>query len=109
MSSEFAGGLRERITLERQTEARTAMGIAAGDWEAVFRCMASIAPERAWGPEAEGQALSAMARFRVTIRARDSVAVGQRVVWGSRRLQVRQVVADPRTPDRMALRCEEVR
>jgi head-tail adaptor len=106
---EFAGTLRERIRIERQAEARTAMGLADGGWEPLFGCMAAIAPEGAWGAEAEGGALSAMARFRVTIRARGGVAVGQRVVWGQRRLLVRQVAEDPRTPDRIAMRCEEVR
>jgi head-tail adaptor len=109
MSTEFAGSLRERITVERQAEARTAMGRAAGEWEPLFKCMAAIVPETAAGAEAEGQALSAMARFRVTIRARCGVAVGQRIVWGGTRLMVRQVVADPRTRDRIAMRCEEVR
>jgi head-tail adaptor len=107
--TEFAGTLRERVTLERQVEARTAMGLAAGEWEPLFSCPASIVPETAAGAEVEGQSLSAMPRFRVTIRSRCGVAVGQRVLWCGRRLMVRQVVDDPRTRDRIAMRCEEVR
>jgi head-tail adaptor len=109
MSAEFAGSLSERITVERQIEARTAMGLAAGEWVPLFACMASIVPESAAGAEAEGQALSAMARFQVTIRAHCGVAVGQRIVWGGTRLAVRQVINDPRTRDRVTMRCEEVR
>lgn len=109
MTLEFAGSLRERIAVERQLEARTALGLAAGEWEAMFRCFASVAPETAAGAEAEGQALSAMTRYRVTIRARPGMAVGQRVVWKGRRLLIRQIVDDPRTTDRLLMRCEEVR
>ena len=109
MSAEFAGTLRERIVVERQLEARTATGLAAGEWETVFSCLAAVVPETAAGAEAEGQALSGMGRFRVTIRARDGAAVGQRVVWRGRALLVRQMVDDPRLSDRIAMRCEEVR
>jgi head-tail adaptor len=108
VSAEFAGTLRHRITVERQVEARTAMGLAAGGWEAAFGCAASVVPEGA-GAEAEAQALSAMPRYRVTIRQREGVGVGHRVVWRGRRLAVRQVVDDPRMSDRIVMRCEEVR
>jgi hypothetical protein len=50
-----------------------------------------------------------MPRYRVTIRKREGVGVGQRVIWRGRRLAVRQVVDVPRTIDRIMMRCEEVR
>jgi len=54
-------------------------------------------------------ALSAMNRFRVVIRVRDGVAVGQRIRWGERVLAIRQRIDDPLKRDRITLRCEEVR
>jgi hypothetical protein len=87
---------------------RTAGGLQVAGWEEVACCLAEVIPEGV-GAEAEGQALSAMPRFRVTIRARDGIAVGQRVKWKGRAMLVRQRIDDPRLPDRMMLRCEEVR
>ena len=106
--SEFAGTLKERITIEKPTDIRTASGLQTAGWEPVARCLAAIVAEGA-GPEAEAQALSAMPRFRVTIRWREGIAVGQRVTWGERAMLVRQRIDDPMLPDRILLRCEEVR
>lgn len=72
------------------------------------RCLAAIVAEGV-GPEAEAQALSAMPRYRVTIRRRDGIEVGQRVLWGQRAMLVKQRIDDPKLPDRILLRCEEVR
>jgi head-tail adaptor len=106
--SEFAGTLRERIIIEQAATVRSAAALQVAGWEMVARCLARIEPEGV-GAEAEGQALSAMARFRVTIRPVDGLAVGQRVTWKGRQMLVRQVVDDPRARDRVLLRCEEVR
>jgi head-tail adaptor len=108
MSAEFAGSLRERIAIERPATVRTAGGLQTAGWEPVAECLAAIVPEGA-GAEAEAMSLSAMPRFRVTIRARHGIAVGQRVRWGERLLAVRQMIEDPRLADRLMLRCEEVR
>lgn len=108
MSGEFAGSLRERVIIERQISERTSIGVQASGWEVVARCLASVVPEGA-GPEAEAMALSAMPRFRVTIRKREGVAIDQRLRWGDRVLMIRQMLDDPRLGDRHLLRCEEVR
>ena len=105
---EFAGTLKERILIERATNARTPMGLQAAGWEPVARCLAAIEPEGV-GPEAEAQALSAMPRFRVAIRARDGIGIDQRISWGKRLMMVRQLIEDPRRRDRIVMRCEEVR
>ncbi len=105
---EFAGLLRERVVIEALTEERNSIGAQLPTWEYVARCLAAIKPEGA-GAEAEGQALSAMARFRVTIRVREGIAVGQRLRWRERVMIVRQRIDDPALPDRITLRCEEIR
>lgn len=108
MSAEFAGTLRERVVIERAVSTRNAMGLQEPGWEQVCRCLASVALESV-GAESEGQALSAMPRYRVTIRKREGVTVDQRITWNGRKLMVRQTLDDPRQKDRIAMRCEEVR
>ena len=106
--TEFAGTLRERVVIDRPISTRNAMGLQEPGWEQVCRCLASVALESV-GAESEGQALSAMPKYRVTIRRRDGVGLDQRIAWNSRYLMVRQLLDDPRTKDRITMRCEEVR
>ena len=108
MSPEFAGTLRERVVIERPISLRNAMGLQEPGWEEVCRCLASVMLESV-GAESEGQALSSMPRYRVTVRWREGIALDQRVSWGERKLMVRQLLDDPRAKDRIAMRCEEVR
>ena len=108
MTREFAGRLRERILIERPVEERTAMGLQQAAWVPVCRALAAIEPDGA-GAEAEAQALSAMPRFRVTMRPRPGIEVGQRVNWGAMRLTIRQLLENPLDKDRILLRCEQVR
>jgi len=106
--SEFAGTLRERVVIERLTSVRNSMGLQEPGWEQVCRCLASVALESV-GAESEAQSLSAMPRYRVSIRRRDGIAIDQRVGWNGRKLMVRQLLEDPREKDRLTMRCEEVR
>ena len=108
MSAEFAGTLREPVLIERPVSSRNAMGLQEPGWEPVCRCLASILLESV-GAESEAQALSAMPRFKVTIRQRDGIAIDQRISWNGRRMMVRQLLDDPRAMDRIVMRCEEVR
>jgi head-tail adaptor len=108
MSSEFAGTLRERVLIERPTNVRNDMGLQEPGWEEVCRCLASVTLESV-GPESEGQTLSAMPRYRVTIRRREGIALDQRISWSGRMMMVRQLLDDPRAKDRITMRCEEVR
>jgi head-tail adaptor len=108
MSGEFAGTLRERILIERPVGLRNAMGLQEYGWEPVAQCHASVVIEGV-GAESEAQALSAMPRFRVTLRRRDGIAIDQRLTWRRRVLMIRQLIEDPQAKDRLTLRCEEVR
>lgn len=84
------------------------MGVQHSLWEPVFSCLASILPEGS-GAESEAMALSAMPRFRVTIRKRDGIAIDQRINWRGKLMMVRQMLDDPRARDRIIMRCEEIR
>ncbi|MEO7750896.1 MAG: head-tail adaptor protein [Sphingomicrobium sp.] len=105
---EFAGTLNQRVTIEQPVSVRNAMGLQEPGWTSVCRCLASVNLDSV-GPESEAQALSAMPRYRVTIRAREGIALGHRVSWNGRVLMVRQLIEDPVRRDRIAMRCEEVR
>lgn len=105
---EFAGTLRERIVIEQPVSVRNAMGLQQPGWEEVCRCLASVALESV-GAESEAQALSAMPRYRVTVRRRGGIGVGQRIGWSGRKLTIRQLLDDPQAKDRLTMRCEEVR
>lgn len=106
--SEFAGRLRERIVIEKPSEVRTTTGFRTEGWERLASCWGAIEQDGV-GSEAAAMAVSAMPRFRVTVRARDDLAIGQRVRWGKRTLAMRQLLANPLQPDRMVLKCEEER
>ena len=106
--SEFAGTLRERIIIERPSEERTPMGLLTTGWEEIARCLAAIIADGA-GAEREAMTLSAMTRFRVSIRSREGIAIDQRILWGKRMLMIRQISDDPRGRDRIVMRCEEIR
>ena len=94
--------------MERPVSERTAAGLRQIQWEPFLRCRAAIQPEGT-GPESEAMALSAMSRFRVTIRRRADLMIDHRLRWRGRTLAVRQIVDDPRLPEQLVLRCEEVR
>lgn len=108
MSAEFTGLLRERIIIERPVSLRNDMGLQQPGWERVCRCLASVVLDSI-AAEAEAQSLSAMPRYKVTIRWREGIALDQRVTWRGRILAVRQLLDDPRRRDRIVMRCEEVR
>jgi len=106
--SEFAGTLRERLIIERPVSWRNEMGLQQPGWEQVCGCLGAVVLDTV-GAESEAQALSAMPRYRVTIRKRDGIAIDQRVRWKGLSLMVRQLLDDPRSQDRIVMRCEQVR
>lgn len=106
--TEFAGTLRQRVRIERPVTTRTPTGVQESGWEPVASCLAAVELEGV-GPQSEAMALSAMPKLRITIRRRDGVAIDQRIRWGARSLMIRQLLDDPRYPDRLVLRCEEAR
>jgi head-tail adaptor len=108
MSAEFSGALAERIELQRRGAERDALGGAAGEWATFGSAWAAIEYERP-GPATVADAADDSPLWRVTMRARDDLAVGDRLLWGGRILSVRSVERDPRRRDRLRLRAEEAR
>lgn len=108
VTGEFAGTLAHRVVIEALSDLRTDSGLADGSWEPIANCRAAIVAEGV-GAEAEGMAFSVMPRVRVVIRNRPRIAVQQRLRWRGRLFMIRNVHEDPRQPERLELRCEEVR
>ena len=92
--TEFAGTLRERVLIEQPISTRNAMGLQEPGWETVCSCLASVSLESV-GAESEAQALSAMPKYRVTIRTRDGIALDQRVTWNARKKDYRHYCCHP--------------
>jgi head-tail adaptor len=106
--TEFAGNLREYVRIEQRLPARDANGGATGlyapDGSAWVSLMPLVAAE-----QVAGSALSAMPRWQVTLRKRESIGPGTRLVWRGKYLAVRGVISDPREPAQLLLTCEESR
>lgn len=107
MSDEFAGTLSEHIVIERRSALRDGLGLRQQIWELVCRCRASVRPD-GFGAASQGEAASALPKYRITIRPRDGIAIDQRISWGQRKMLVRQLVDDPAAKDRIEMRCEEM-
>lgn len=106
--SEFAGSLNQRIELWERSRARLMTGASSEEMSLVLSCSAAIVAEGS-GAADEAMSVSAMPRYRVTVRKQSDFTIDQQVRWRGRRLMVRQVVDDPMLPDRVVLRCEEQR
>lgn len=106
--SEFAGKLTQRIELWARSQARLENGVSSEEMSFSLTCLAGIAAEGAAAAD-EAMSVSAMPRYRVTVRRQDDFSVDQQVRWRGRRLIIRQIVDNPILPDRLVLRCEEQR
>ncbi len=108
MSAEFAGGLRERVTIERRESTRDLKAGATGRYLYEGAAWASVVPLVPASLTA-ADTLSALPRWRVTMRKREGITQSTRLVWRGRFLGVRGVECDPRTPGFMILTTDEVR
>lgn len=106
--SEFAGRLTQRVELWARSSFRSETGVSSEEMSLMLSCLAEIVAEGA-GAADEAMSVSAMPRYRVTVRRQGEFSVDQQIRWRGRRLLVRQIVDDPKLPDRLVLRCEEQR
>ena len=106
--TEFAGALRERIAIERRNDERDMLAGARGKWRYDGAAWAAITP-LAPADLVVADAISALPRWRVTIRKRESIDASSRIVWRGRYLNVRSVESDPREPAQMVLTTQEQR
>ncbi len=105
---EFAGSLRERVLIEQRQGNRDLLAGATGSYAYAGEAWAALMPLMP-GDVTQADALSAMPRWRVTMRKREGIGAGTRLTWRQKYLAVRGVISDPREPAQIVLTCEEVR
>jgi head-tail adaptor len=108
MSAEFAGALNQRVVIEQRAKGRSATGGTFRQWDYVGAAWAAVSPIIPAGLVA-GDTLSSALRWKVSLRKREDIAPGHRLVWNGRFLMIRAVVSDPAEPSRFILTCEEAR
>jgi head-tail adaptor len=108
MSAEFAGALRERITIERRYDGRDSRAGARSRYAFEGAAWAAVSPLVPADPVV-AESLSALPRWRVTMRKREGIGPWTRIVWRGRFLAVRGVESDPREPAQMVLMTQEIR
>jgi head-tail adaptor len=106
--SEFAGSLRERVTIERRDTSRDALGGANRRYVYDGAAWVAVRPIVQGGLIA-ADAISALPRWQVTMRKREEIGPWTRFVWRGKFLVVRGVECDPREVGIMLLSCDEVR
>lgn len=106
--SEFAGKLTQRIELWARSLDRLENGVSSEEMKVSLSCLAEIVAQGAAAAD-EAMSVSAMPRYRVTVRRQSEFSVDQQIRWRGRRLIIRQIVDDPMLPDRLVLLCEEQR
>jgi head-tail adaptor len=107
MAGEFAGRLRQRISVEQRVGGRDALGSAAGAWQLLATVWAAIEPDRSGDPSAADRVTS-WPRYVVTLRRRDDLDLDCRVQWQGGVYRLCAIERDPALPDRMTLRVEQM-
>lgn len=103
--AEFAGTLRERVTLEYQAPGTDALGQPNGAWLTRGTHWAAVQAAGS-GPATEAGHVGAYARYRVTLRTRARPEPDDRIIWRGRTLNILSVADDPSLPDRLQLLAE---
>ncbi len=108
MGGEVAGSLRDRIIIEQRLGNRDGLAGATGRYAYAGAAWASVTPLMP-GPLTQGDTVSAMPRWQVTMRKREEIDPRIRLTWRGKYLAVRSVISDPREPGYMILTTEELR
>jgi head-tail adaptor len=108
MSGEFAGALRERVTIERLAESRDAAAGRRPRWVYDGAAWVGVTPIIP-ADLVVADSLSFLPRWQIMMRKREGIGPWTRLVWRRRFLRVRGVISDPRDPSRMILTTEEER
>lgn len=106
MTSELAGALRERVTIESRLNQRDVIAGRIQRWRYDGAAWAAVDPVVP-GDFNLADSLRNRPRWAVTMRKREGISASTRLVWRGRFLGVRAVISDPKEPSRMVLRCEE--
>lgn len=104
MAEELTGILTEIVAIDRYVDSRDASGASTGRWLDAGSAWAAVEPD-GWA-KPDGESRRSRRRWRITVRAPTRAELTSRVIWRGDWLNVLAIEADPRTPDRVTLRCE---
>ncbi len=111
MSEEFAGALREAVTIETWSGTPDDLGGMTANWLPAGADWAALVPiERGFGDAVNpvaGEGRVSRPRFRLTLRNRTDIGLTSRFHWRGHLLTVIRLEPDPRTRDRMTLLVEQ--
>lgn len=94
MARMSTGLLRERVQLQAATTSKNAAGGTVKTWATVATVWAHVV--MASGTETvESGKLSAVEAYVVTVRHRTDMTTANRVIWGSKTMDIRKVSPDP--------------
>lgn len=107
MSVDNAGRLRHRIAIEDYVDSNDGGGGATRSWTTVAECWAEIQPisaDERW----QAERLQMKISHRVTIRYREGISPGMRVVFDQRALRIQTIVNPAERNRSLILMCEEL-
>lgn len=99
------GALRRRLSLQAESVTPDGAGGGAATWSEIARVFAAVEGLDG-GEDRDAMRRAGRTRFRVTLRHRDDVAVGQRFVDGALAMIVRGAFDPDGTRRRLVCLCE---
>jgi SPP1 family predicted phage head-tail adaptor len=102
-----AGELRERVTIQRVTSTRDAIGGVIETWSTLMTVYAKVAPMSA-GEQYRRQQIQAKADWKVTVRYANTIAPADRIVWRERTFQIKGITNPDMRRRFLDLACEEL-
>lgn len=102
-----AGELRERVTIQRVTNTRDAIGGVIETWATLVTVYARVLPMSA-GEQYRRQQIQAKADWKVTVRYNNEIRPADRLVWRTRTFQIKGVLNPDLHRRFLDLACEEL-
>ena len=102
-----AGDLRERVTIQRRSVTRDAVGAQIEAWQVRMTAYAMVAPMGA-GEQYRRQQIQAKADWKITVRYTGDVIPSDRVNWRGRTFEVKGILNPDMRRRFLELACEEL-
>lgn len=90
-----AGRLRNRITIRRATDTQTDAGGLSRTWSTLVRNLPAEVLGQSGREAVIGNTLQGIATFRITIRPRSDIRIGDQILWDGLELNIISPPSDP--------------
>lgn len=101
-----AGRLRERVTIQQESQANDSMGGGARGWADVATVWASVEPLRGM-EQLQAMQLEISVSHKVIMRYRPGVTAKNRLLWGDIALNIREATNPDRKKMFLQLICDQ--